>query len=89
MRLKIVRSEIPEPVLKRFPHLETELHEMAMKDEGFSQLCLDYQDVIGALKQIGARKGDTRTDLLGLKTTLEVEILEHVLCSGAQRRSQA
>ena len=84
-----MRSEIPEPVVRRFPHLEAELHEMATKDESFSQLCLDYQDVIGALKQIGAGKSDTRTDLVGLKTNLEVEILEHVLRSDTQRRNQA
>jgi hypothetical protein len=78
MKLKIVRAEIPEPVVRRFPHLEAELHEMVMEDENFSQLCRDYQDVVGALKHTSAHKSDTRADLLGLKTTLEVEILEHV-----------
>lgn len=89
MRLKIVPEEMPASVVRRFPQLEAELHEMARKDESFSQLCLDYKDVIGALKQIGAAKSDTRTDLLGLKTNLEVEILEHVLRSDTQRWNQA
>ena len=78
MKLKTLRAETPEPVVRRFPHLKAELHDMAMQDESFSQLCQDYQDVVGALKQISAHKSDTRADLLGLKTTLEVEILEHV-----------
>ena len=78
MKLKLVRAEISQPVVRRFPHLETELHDLVMKDESFSQLCHDYQDVVGALKQISAHKSDTRSDLLVLKTTLEVEILEHV-----------
>jgi len=80
---------MPISVVRRFPHLETELHEMARKDEGFSQLCLDYKDVVGALKQIGAQESDTKTDLLGLKTTLEVEILEHVSHSGALKQNRA
>jgi hypothetical protein len=89
MKLKIVREEMPVSVIRRFPHLETELHEMAMKDEGFSQLCLDYKDVIGALKQMSAGESETKMDLLGLKTNLEVEILEHMLRSDTQRRNQA
>jgi len=83
MKLKLVRAEIPEPVVRRFPHLESELHDLAMKDESFSQLCHDYQDVVGELKQIRSQKSDTRSDLLVLKTTLEVEILEHVSRRGA------
>jgi hypothetical protein len=83
MKLKLVSAEIPEPVVRRFPHLEMELHDLVMKDESFSQLCHDYQDVVGALKQISAHKSDTRSDLLALKTTLEVEILEHVSRRGA------
>ena len=78
MKLKLVRAEIPEPVVRRFPHLETKLHKMAMKDEGFSQLCQDYKEVVDTLKQASAHKNDTRADLLALKTTLEVEILEQV-----------
>jgi hypothetical protein len=87
MKLKLVRAEIPEPLVRRFPHLETELHEMAIKDESFSQLCQDYQDVIGALKHTSAQNSDTRVDLLGLKTTLEVEILEQVSRRGALKRN--
>jgi hypothetical protein len=78
MKLKNLRAEMPEPVVRRFPHLKAELHEMAMEDESFSQLCRDYRDVVGALKHTSAHKSDTRADLLSLKTTLEVEILEHV-----------
>jgi hypothetical protein len=87
MNLKLVRAEIPGPVVRRFPHLETELNEMAMKDENFSQLCQDYQDVVGALKQISTHKSDTRSDLLALKTTLEVEILEQVSRRHAIKRN--
>ena len=82
MKLKLVCADMPEPVVRRFPHLETELHEMAMRDESFSQLCQDYQDVVGALKHNSAHKSDTRSDLLVLKTTLEVEILEQVSRKG-------
>jgi len=87
MKLKLVRAEIPEPVVRWFPHLETELHEMAMNDENFSQLCRDYQDMVETLKHTNAHKSDTRTDLLSLKTTLEVEILEHVSRRGVLKRN--
>jgi len=55
---------------------------MVMKDEGFRQLCQDYTDLVSTLKQPGTYSGDTRSDLLGLKTTLEVEILEKVSRKG-------
>jgi hypothetical protein len=78
MKLKIINKEKPWPVIRRFPYLETELHEMAEKDESFRQLCQDYRDLVSALKQTSVYQGDTRSDLLGLKTSLEVEILERV-----------
>jgi hypothetical protein len=87
MKLKIVHAGMPEPVVRRFPHLQSELHEMAMKDESFSQLCHDYEDVVGALKHADIQKSDTRSDLLGLKTTLEVEILEQVSLKGTLKRN--
>lgn len=58
--------------------MKTELHEMVVKDDNFRQLCQDYKDLVGALKQTDAHVGDARSDLLGLKITLEVEILEQV-----------
>ena len=78
MKLKVVREEMPGQVVRRFPYLETELHEMVISDEGFRQLCHDYQDLVSALKRINHQSGDTRADLRELKITLEVEILEHV-----------
>ena len=78
MKLKIVNAETPGPVIRRFPYLETELQKMAEKDESFRQLCQDYRDLIRALRRSNEYAGDTRSDLLGLKTTLEVEILEQV-----------
>ena len=78
MKLKIINTGTPEPVIRRFPYLATELYEMAEKDESFWQLCQDYKDLVGALQQTNTHVGDTRSDLLSLKTTLEVEILEQV-----------
>lgn len=78
MQLKVVNSEIPGPVVKRFPYLESKLHALVLKDEIFRQLCQDYTELISTLKQTGSYTGDTRSDLLGLKTELEVEILEQV-----------
>lgn len=78
MKLKLVNTETPGPVIRRFPYLEDELQEMAEKDESFRQLCKDYKDLVRALKRSNTYVGDTRSDLLGLKTTLEVEILEQV-----------
>ena len=78
MKLKVAREELPGPVVRRFPYLETALHEMAINDESFRQLCHDYQDLVSALEQTSNQSGDTRADLLGLKITLEVEILEQV-----------
>jgi hypothetical protein len=78
MKLRSINDEISKPVVRRFPHLETKLHAMVLNDENFSQLCRDYRDVVNALKSCNSFKGDTRSDLLVLKTTLEVEILEQV-----------
>jgi len=55
---------------------------MVMNDESFRQLCQDYTDLVSTLKQPGTYTGDTKSDLLGLKTTLEVEILEQVSRKG-------
>jgi len=87
MKLKIINTETPGPVIRRFPYLETELHEMAEKDESFRQLCQDYKDLVIALKQTSAYQSDTRSDLLGLKTSLEVEILEKVSLKGVSKRN--
>jgi hypothetical protein len=87
MKLKIINTETPGPVIRRFPYLETELQEMAEKNESFRQLCQDYKDLVSALKRTSANHGDTRSDLLGLKTTLEVEILEQVSRKGASERN--
>ena len=87
MKLKILNTETPGPVIRRFPYLETELHEMVEKDESFRQLCQDYKDLVSALKQTSADMSDTRSDLLGLKTSLEVEILEQVSRKGVSKRN--
>jgi len=87
MKLKIINTETSGPVIRRFPYLETELQEMAANDESFRLLCLDYKDLVNALKQTSANHGDTRSDLLGLKTTLEVEILEQVSRKGISKRN--
>ena len=78
MKLKIINMETPGPVIRRFPYLKTELQKMVGKDESFRQLCQDYKDLVRALKRPNKYEGDTRSDLLGLKITLEVEILEQV-----------
>ena len=87
MKLKIINTETPGPVIRRFPYLETELQEMAEKDENFRQLCQDYKDLVSALRHTSAYQGDTRSDLLGLKTSLEVEILEQVSRKGVSKRN--
>ena len=89
MKLKVISTDIPGPVVKRFPYLVTELHEMVVRDESFRQLCQDYKDLVSALKRSSSYTGETRSDLLGLKTTLEVEILEKVSRKGALERNQA
>ena len=82
MKLKIINMETPGPVIRRFPYLKTELQKMVGKDESFRQLCQDYTDLVSTLKQPDTYTGDTKSDLLGLKTTLEVEILEQVSRKG-------
>ena len=86
MKLKAVNTETPGSVIRRFPYLETELHEKVTKDESFRQLCQDYTDLVSTLKQPSTYTGDTKSDLLGLKTTLEVEILEQVSRKEALKR---
>jgi hypothetical protein len=78
MKLRIISDEVSKPVVRRFPHLESTLHAMVLNDENFSQLCGDYKDVVNTLNLSNSYKGDTRSDLIALKTTLEVEILEQV-----------
>jgi hypothetical protein len=87
MKLKLVRTEIPWPVARRFPYLVSELHEMVVTDDGFRQLCQDYRDLVSTLEQPNTYTGDTKSELLGLRTTLEVEILEQVTRKGAVKRS--
>lgn len=86
MKLKLINTETPGPVSRRFPYLENELQEMAEKDESFRQLCKDYEDLVRALKRPDTYEGETRSDLLGLKTTLEVEILEKITQKEASTR---
>jgi len=59
---------------------------MVVKNESFRQLCQDYKELISALNQSNAYVGETRSELLGLKTTLEVEILEQVTRKGVLDR---
>ena len=66
--------------------MKKELHEMVVKNESFRQLCQDYKELISALNQSNAYVGETRSELLGLKTTLEVEILEQVTRKGVLDR---
>jgi hypothetical protein len=87
MKLKVISADIPGPVVRRFPYLEAELHEMVVNDESFRQLCQDYKDLVSALKRTNSYTGETRSDLLGLKTTLEVEILEQVSRKGVLERN--
>lgn len=78
MTPKVVNERTPDFVVSRFPHLETKLNSMVSNDESFRQLCFDYQDLVNALNQKSTQSSETREDLLGLKTSLEVEILEQV-----------
>ncbi len=73
MKLRLVR-ELPTGVLRRFPHMEAHLRDLATRKEDFWQLCLDYQDLIHGLEGNPA----DREELVNLKTSLEVEILEQV-----------
>ena len=49
MKLRLVR-ELPTGVLRRFPHMEADLRDLATRKEDFWQLCLDYQDLIHGLE---------------------------------------
>jgi hypothetical protein len=60
---------------------------MVVKDDCFRQLCQDYKELVSTLEQPNTYTGDTKSELLGLKTTLEVEILEQVTRKGAVKRS--
>ena len=62
---------------------------MVAKDESFRQLCQDYKDLVSALKRTNSYTGETRSDLLGLKTALEVEILEQVSRKRTLERNQS
>jgi hypothetical protein len=87
MKQKIIGGETLGSVVRRFPHLETELNEMVEKDESFRQLCQDYRELVSALKKTSTHAGDTKADLIRLRTSLEVEILEKISRKGALERN--
>lgn len=86
MKPETKNTDQQEPVVTRFPYLESDLQALAGQDGGFRQLCQDYNDLVYELKNGGSYKGNTREDLRSLRTSLEVEILENISRKGALQR---
>ncbi len=63
---------------QRFPHLRHEIRLLAKRDSSFGQLNEDYKLLLRSLVQIDPEAEADREEMLGLKTSLEVEALERL-----------
>jgi hypothetical protein len=74
----------PNSLLDRFPHLQREICLLVKQDPGFRQLSTDYELLTRSLRDTRPEANDDREEIIGLKTSLEVEALE--MLSQARRR---
>jgi hypothetical protein len=85
MRSPDMPEKLPVTLSRRFPHLQVEFLEMINRVDSFRNLCLDYEELVQALEKSGTGNADDSEDLLNLKTSLEVELLEAITHSGMQQ----
>jgi len=66
----------PSSLLDRFPYWQREIRLLVEKDPGFRQLSDDYDLLLQSLNNTAADATGEREEIIGLKTSLEVEALE-------------
>ena len=74
----LLTKSVPQAVVTRFPHLRDRLASRVEGDEEFLNLCEDYAAVVVSLKRLVGKDSDGREELVCLKNSLEVEILERL-----------
>jgi hypothetical protein len=74
----VISTEVPRVVVQRFPHLGDQIVARAVADVNFLSLCDDYSSLVSALESVEGRTGANRDELMSLKASLEVEILERL-----------
>jgi hypothetical protein len=74
----VISTEVPQIVVHRFPHLGDQIVARAAADVNFLSLCGDYSALVITLASVKGDTGENREELMSLKTSLEVEILERL-----------
>ena len=74
----VILTEIPQVVVHRFPHLGDQIVARAAADVNFLSLCDDYSSLVTTLASVEGGTGENREELMSLKASLEVEILERL-----------
>jgi hypothetical protein len=69
---------VPSALVLRFPHLREDLLARAATDPEFESLCNDYCSVVASLEEVVNTTNQQHHDLLVLKSSLEVEVLERL-----------
>jgi hypothetical protein len=74
----VISTEVPQVAVHRFPHLGEQILARAVADVNFLSLCDDYSSLVSALASVEGGTGENRQELMSLKASLEVEILERL-----------
>jgi hypothetical protein len=74
----VISTEVPQVVVRRFPHLGDQIVARAVADVSFLSLCDDYSSLVTTLASLEGGAGESREELMSLKASLEVEILERL-----------
>jgi hypothetical protein len=74
----VISAEVPQVVVHRFPHLGDQIVARALADVNFLSLCDDYSSLVTTLASVEGGTGENREELMSLKASLEVEILERL-----------
>jgi hypothetical protein len=74
----VISTEVPQIVVHRFPHLGDQIVARAAVDVNFLSLCGDYSALVTTLASVQCGAGENREELMSLKASLEVEILERL-----------
>jgi hypothetical protein len=69
---------VPRALVQRFPHLREDLLARSATDPEFESLCSDYCSVAASLEQANNTSSQQHGDLLFLKSSLELEVLERL-----------
>jgi hypothetical protein len=74
----VISAEASQVVVHRFPHLGDQIVARALADVNFLSLCDDYSSLVATLASVEGGTGENREELMSLKASLEVEILERL-----------